>query len=71
MLFLVQALWPCTHTYESVGAGIHVSMKSAMMAITTLAATKSISAQKLSSRLVFSAVTCDEHSARQITRLTH
>ena len=50
-----QRVW--THTKLSVGAGSQVSMKSAMMAITTLAPTKSISFQKLSSRLAFSAVT--------------
>mmetsp|Transcript_41303 Transcript_41303/g.123317 ORF Transcript_41303/g.123317 Transcript_41303/m.123317 type:complete len:228 (-) Transcript_41303:239-922(-) len=40
---------------ESVGAGSHVSMKSAMSAMITLASTKSASFQKLSARFVFSA----------------
>mmetsp|Transcript_18053 Transcript_18053/g.50531 ORF Transcript_18053/g.50531 Transcript_18053/m.50531 type:complete len:299 (-) Transcript_18053:208-1104(-) len=42
--------------YDKVGAGNHVSMKSAMMAMMTLAATKSISALKFSWRFAFSAV---------------
>ena len=46
-----------THSKLRVGAGSQVSMKSAMMAITTFAPTKSISFQNMVPRLVLSAVT--------------